>query len=55
MQEIAKPAVDAAVWERQIEECLRKLDDFAFLGEHPLADLALVRAELRTLSGAVLR
>lgn len=52
MQETAKPAVDSAAWEGQIEECLRKLDDFAFLGEHPLSDLAIVRAELSTSAGA---
>jgi hypothetical protein len=47
-----QPTVALTAWEAQIEECLRKLDDFAFLGEHPLSGLTLVAAEFRSRTGA---
>jgi hypothetical protein len=51
-QENCQPLVDWAAWEGQIEECLRKLDDFAFLGEHALSNLAVVAREVQKRNGA---
>jgi hypothetical protein len=52
-QDDAPPTVDWAAWEGRVEECLRKLDDFAFLGEHALSSLAVVASGVGERLGAV--